>query len=88
MPQAKETALARLIKERRASLEPSQRDLARRLGTSAGFISLLELGKRRPSYKRLARLARVLELDQRALFWLANPGARRIVERPSSQDAL
>jgi len=86
MPRAKETALARLIKQRRASLGLSQRELARRIRTSAGFISQLELGKRRPSYKRLALLAKVLGVDQRELFCLANPTARQIVDQPANDD--
>ena len=88
MARSKETALAGLIKERRISLGLSQRALARRIKTSAGFISQLELGKRRPSYKRLGLLAQALRIDQRELFWVANPDARQIVDRPANNDTV
>jgi len=87
MPQAKEHALARLIKERRTDLGLSQRELAGRIGTSPGFISQLEVGRRGLSVKRVAPLAQALSMDQRELFWTVNPGARAIVDK-SRDDTL
>jgi hypothetical protein len=40
------------------------------------FVGHLETGHRRPSEKTIAKLAKVLGLDQRELFLLANPGTR------------
>jgi len=40
------------------------------------FVGHLETGHRRPSEKTIAKLAKVLGLNQRELFVLANPGTR------------
>ena len=40
------------------------------------FVGHLETGHRHPSEKTIAKLAKVLGLDQRELFLLANPGTR------------
>lgn len=62
------------IRRRRDELDLSLRELAKRLDCSAAFISDIELGRRHPSEKVLAEIARVLEvkleklqaLDERA----------------------
>jgi transcriptional regulator with XRE-family HTH domain len=65
--------LSQLIRERRCQLDMKQEDLARRIGTSASYISNLETGKRRPSQKLIIKLAEVLALDAHELFLYALP---------------
>jgi len=52
--------LAQRIRELREEKDLSLRELARKLGVSAPFLSDVELGRRNPSDKVLARLAQVL----------------------------
>jgi transcriptional regulator with XRE-family HTH domain len=66
----------KLIRERRRLLNLTQEDLARRIRVSMPFVGHLETGHRRPSEKTIAKLAKVLGLDQQELFLLANPGTR------------
>src|SRR5215813_3227977 len=66
----------RLIRERRRLLNLTQEQLARRIRVSMPFVGHLETGHRRPSEKTITKLAKVLGLDQRELFLLANPGTR------------
>jgi transcriptional regulator with XRE-family HTH domain len=62
------------MRRRRDELDLSLREFAKRLDCSAAFISDIELGRRHPSEKVLADIARVLgvtveslrDLDQRA----------------------
>ena len=46
------------------------------------FVGHLETGHRRPSEKTIAKLAKVLGLDRRELFLLANPGTRDLLRAP------
>ena len=66
----------RLIRERRRLLNLTQEELARRIHVSMPFVGHLETGHRRPSERTVAKLGKVLGLDQRELFLLANPGTR------------
>ena len=50
------------MRRRRDELDFSLRELAKRLDCSAAFISDIELGRRHPSDKVLAEIARVLEV--------------------------
>ena len=68
--------LGRLIRERRRLLNLTQEELARRIRVSMPFVGHLETGHRRPSEKTIAKLAKVLGLNQQELFLLANPGTR------------
>jgi len=68
----------RLIRERRRLLNLTQEELARRIRVSMPFVGHLETGHRRPSEKTIAKLAKVLGLDQQELFLLANPGTRAL----------
>jgi transcriptional regulator with XRE-family HTH domain len=76
----------RLIRERRRLLNLTQEELARRIRVSMPFVGHLETGHRRPSEKTIAKLAKVLGLDQRELFLLANPGTRDLL-RSVPQDS-
>jgi hypothetical protein len=52
-------------------------------------VGHLESGKRNPSDKIVTRLAEVLGLDSRELFFLANPHARALLsDRADSADVL
>lgn len=50
------------IRRRRDELDLSLRELAKKLDCSPAFISDIELGRRHPSDKVLAEIARVLEV--------------------------
>ncbi len=75
MPRRKERTFGPVIRERRRQLDLTQQEVAQRVKTSTPYIGHLESGKRHPSDKVLARLAEVLGLDLRELFFLANPRA-------------
>jgi transcriptional regulator with XRE-family HTH domain len=75
MARNKQRSFGQVIRERRRQLDLTQADTARGIKTSTPFVGHLESGKRRPSDKTLTRLAEVLGLDRRELFFLANPRA-------------
>jgi transcriptional regulator with XRE-family HTH domain len=54
--------LGPFMRRRRDELDLSLREFAKRLDCSAAFISDIELGRRNPSEKVLAEIARVLEV--------------------------
>jgi len=70
-----------VIRARRRQLDLTQEELARRIRTSVPYIGHLETGKRHPSEKLVTKLAEVLGLDLRELFFLANPGTKRLISR-------
>ncbi len=71
--------LGQVLKERRAALALTQRQLAERLGVKASHIAYLEHGRRRPSLSLLGRLANVLGLKKEPLFLLAHPEASELI---------
>ena len=72
---------ARLIRNRRRHLDLTQEDVARRIGTSVAYIAHLEADRRHPSEKVVIRLAEVLGLAPRELFFLANPQTQNLVSQ-------
>ena len=86
MPRSKERNFGQVIRERRRQLDLTQEEVAHRNKTSTPYVGHLESGKRHPSDKILTRLAEVLGLDRRELFFLANPRAQALLspEAPSS----
>ena len=80
MPNRTERSFGAAIRERRRQLDLTQEEVAKRIGTSTPYIGHLESGKRHPSEKVIARLSEVLGLPSRDLFFLANPGARELVD--------
>src|SRR5215470_13297373 len=76
MARTKERTFGTIIRDRRRQLDLQQEDVARRIKTSTPYIGHLESGKRHPSDKIVTRLAEVLGLDRRELFFLANPRAQ------------
>jgi len=75
----KKRDFAHVIRERRRQLDLTQEEVARRIRTSTPYIGHLESGKRHPSYKIVARLAEMLGLDRRDLFFLANPRTQELL---------
>jgi|SRR5580704_336195 transcriptional regulator with XRE-family HTH domain len=83
MTRRRERTFGQVIRERRRQLDLTQQEVGRRIKTSTPYVGHLESGKRHPSDKVLSRLAEVLALDRRELFFLANPGT---VELLKTQD--
>jgi transcriptional regulator with XRE-family HTH domain len=79
MARLKERSLGQIIRERRRQLDLTQEEVARRIKTSTPYVGHLESGKRHPSDKIVTRLAEVLGLDRRELFFLANPRAQALL---------
>ncbi|HVN91876.1 MAG TPA: helix-turn-helix transcriptional regulator [Candidatus Binataceae bacterium] len=73
-------SFGQLLRERRRKLDLTQNEVARRIKTSTPYVGHLEAGKRHPSDKVIARLAEVLGLERRELFFLANPAALELVQ--------
>ena len=69
-----------MIRDRRRQLDLTQQEIARRIKTSTPYVGHLESSKRHPSDKVLSRLAEVLGLDRRELFFLANPRAVELLK--------
>ena len=85
-PRSKERNFGQIIRERRRQLDLTQEEVARRIKTSTPYVGHLESGKRHPSDKIVTRLAEVLGLDRRELFFLANPRAQALLNpEPETQ---
>jgi transcriptional regulator with XRE-family HTH domain len=68
-----------VIRRRRRELNLTQEEVAARIKTSTPYVGHLEAGKRHPSQKVVTKLAEVLGLDRRELFFLANPHAEALL---------
>ena len=79
MAKAKERSFGQVIRDRRRQLDLTQEEVARRIKTSTPYVGHLESGKRHPSDKIVSRLAEVLSLDRREVFFLANPRAQALL---------
>jgi transcriptional regulator with XRE-family HTH domain len=89
MPRKKEQrTFGHVLRERRRKLDLTQQEVARRIRTSTPYVGHLEAGKRHPSDKVIGRLAEVLGLERRELFFLANPAALELVRVESDQQRL
>lgn len=84
MSQMKERSFGQALRDRRRQLDLTPEEVAHRIKTSTLFVKHLESGKRHPSDKVVTRLAEVLRLDRRELFFLANPRARALL-RPDPE---
>lgn len=71
--------LGSVVKGARQKLGMTQRDLAARIGVEASHVAYIENGHRRPSLTLVQRLADVLKLDRRELFFLAHPEAKDLL---------
>jgi transcriptional regulator with XRE-family HTH domain len=79
MAKTKERTFGQVIRERRRQLDLTQEEVAKRIKTSTPYVGHLESAKRHPSDKIVTRLAEVLGLDRRELFFLANPRAQALL---------
>jgi transcriptional regulator with XRE-family HTH domain len=84
LPRSKTVRLGEIIRTRRCQLELTQKEVARRAKISQDYVSYLELGKRRPSETVIKRLANVLDLDGRELFFLLKPRLRLMLTSASA----
>src|SRR6202140_5908900 len=87
MERIKERTFGQVIRERRRQLDLTQEEVAHRIKTSTPYVGHLESGKRHPSDKILTRLAEVLGLDRRELFFLANPRAQALLTPEAGGEA-
>ncbi|HVN28717.1 MAG TPA: helix-turn-helix domain-containing protein [Candidatus Binataceae bacterium] len=87
MAKAKDRSFGQVIRDRRRQLDLTQEEVARRIKTSTPYVGHLESGKRHPSDKIVSRLAEVLGLDRRELFFLANPRAQALLT-PASEEPI
>ena len=78
----------RVIRDRRRQSEMTQRQVAKRIGTSTPYVGHLESGKRHPSDEIVTRLADVLGFERRELFFLANPKAKELLHPPVRAEAM
>ena len=78
----------RVIRERRRQSEMTQRQVAKRIGTSTPYVGHLESGKRHPSDEIVTRLADALGFERRELFFLANPKAKELLHPPVRAEAM
>jgi transcriptional regulator with XRE-family HTH domain len=81
MAKSKDRNFGQVIRDRRRQLDLTQEEVARRIKTSTPYVGHLESGKRHPSDKIVSRLAEVLGLDRRELFFLANPRAQALLSQ-------
>jgi len=88
MARAKERNFGQVIRERRRHLDLTQEEVAHRIKTSTPYVGHLESGKRHPSDKILTRLAEVLGLDRREIFFLANPRAQALLSPETESSAV
>jgi transcriptional regulator with XRE-family HTH domain len=79
MARIKERTFGQVIRDRRRQLDLTQEEVGRRIKTSTPYVGHLESSKRHPSDKIVTRLAEVLGLDRRELFFLANPRAQALL---------
>jgi transcriptional regulator with XRE-family HTH domain len=84
MTRRRDRNFGQVIRERRRQLDLTQQEVGRRIKTSTPYVGHLESGKRHPSDKVLSRLAEVLALDRRELFFLANPGTVELLKTPEN----
>jgi transcriptional regulator with XRE-family HTH domain len=78
----KEETFGDLISTRRRQLKMTQKEVAARVGTSVPYIGYLEGNRRHPSSKVVFKLAEMLGLESRELFFLANPQTKLLVSQP------
>ncbi|HEY6417490.1 MAG TPA: helix-turn-helix domain-containing protein [Candidatus Binataceae bacterium] len=88
MARSKERTFGQVIRERRRQLDHTQEEVSRRIKTSTPYVGHLESGKRHPSDKIVTRLAEVLGLDRRDLFFLANPRAQALLSPEPENSAV
>jgi len=76
---ARQPSFGEVIRSKRLELNLTMRAVAARIETSKPYVAHLESGNRHPSDKIVTRLASALGLDNRELFFLANPHAKELL---------
>ncbi len=76
-----ERSFGRVIEDRRHALGMTQEMVAKKVGVKANYIGYLERGMRHPSQKVVERLSGALKLDPQALYLLANPRVRALLNK-------
>jgi len=86
---AKALSFGSVLKRRRHQLELTQAQVAAKVGCRANYIAYLESDARHPRPAMIVKLAKALDLDQRELFFLANPQTRAMIapEAPQQESA-
>jgi transcriptional regulator with XRE-family HTH domain len=74
----KKRTLGQVLKNRRATLGLTQRDLATKVNVKPSHVAYIETDRRRPSLALLGRIAEVMGLEKESLFLLAHPEARSL----------
>lgn len=82
LARAKAPNFGEVIRSKRRELDLTQDEIAARIKISTPYIGHLESGKRHPSDKIVTKLAEALGLDNRELFFLANPHAEALFSEP------
>jgi transcriptional regulator with XRE-family HTH domain len=76
-----------IIRHRRREMNLTQDQVGARIKTSTPYVGHLESGKRHPSDSIVTRLADVLALDRRELFFLANPHTEALLaDQPGNNE--
>jgi transcriptional regulator with XRE-family HTH domain len=75
--------LGDMIQRRRMEMGMTQRQLAKAVGVKPSHIGYLEHGRRRPSLSLVTRLANILGLEKRKLFFSAHPEAQQFIDQPA-----
>jgi len=75
----KKKTLGQVLKNRRATLGLTQRDIATKVNVKPSHVAYLETDRRRPSLALLGRIADVMGLEKESLFLLAHPEARSLI---------
>ncbi len=78
----KDSRFGDLIRSKRREMDLTQVEVAARIGISTPYIGHLESGKRHPSDKIVKKFAEVLGINNRELFFLANPHAEALISEP------
>ncbi|MCK9631052.1 MAG: helix-turn-helix domain-containing protein [Methanoregula sp.] len=68
MTQNKEEIFGKILQEERKAKKISQEKLAKLTGLDRTFISLIENGKRNPSFTTILKICSALEIDPSELF--------------------
>jgi len=81
------TEFGLITRERRLELNMTQEQVAEQVGVKPNYIGYLERGMRKPSDEICCRIADVLGLDRRGLFFLANPHLRAVLDPPDEPES-
>jgi transcriptional regulator with XRE-family HTH domain len=82
-----------VLRDKRQSLDLTQRDLADLLGVKAAHVAFLESGRRKPSLTLLRRISEICRIDPQKLFLLAHPEAKFLIKladtaQPKASDSI